>query len=159
MAKTTYTNGNGKQITAYLTLDSANPQDTTVYLTPNVEGATQHKITWPAVGSKTKPLVQFYDNAGMLKEDLDFSDYWLKAGQEALRNAKFNWFERNFGEARKLKPVEKEKCGGKVKKHEDGSEIKKEACGGKTRKVKKSACGGKSKKLMRSGGKIIEVDF
>ena len=86
MAKTTYLNNEGEVIPAYVNLKSATPQDTTVNVTANIPGATEHVITWPAVGSKTQPKVQYYKKAVGLVDDENFADYWLRVGQEAWHN-------------------------------------------------------------------------
>lgn len=90
--KTYYTNSNDKQNNAFVKVLTATPNDTTIAIWP--AGGTYHEITWPAVGSKTKELVKKADNIAEMQVDNDYHDYWIRAGKEALHNAKQeeNWF-------------------------------------------------------------------
>lgn len=121
MAKTFYLNDSGKQIPAHVFLEDANPNDTTVRVMPDVYGGRMHIIKWPAKGSSTKPGAWWYKDNGdldLIPVDEDFAPYWQRAGKEALHNAQWNWFERTFGNAKKLQPVEQKQTGGTVESRE-----------------------------------------
>ena len=83
--QTWYTKSKGETtdtIKADIQLLSATPNDTTVLIMPKKAYATDHKVTWPAAGSKTEPKVYMADpyEWGGFKEDEDYDSQqmWLR---------------------------------------------------------------------------------
>lgn len=87
--QTWYTKNGNDTIKADIRLLSATPNDTTVLITPKSMNGTDHKVTWPAVGSRTEAKVYRYDpyEWGGYIEDTDSKEMWLRQAREAWHNA------------------------------------------------------------------------
>lgn len=138
---TFYQNGNDS-IPAHISVLEVTPSDTTVRVTPKVNGGTTHYITYGK-----HPSVKYPNAVGDIVEDTQFSEYWLDKGRQSYNNRNLN-SKSLLNNILDLyyKHIESHKSGGTVKCAKCGDKI------GKKKLVKKHQIGGAFGSLLTGPG-------